>query len=51
VADIADSKALYRQDSDTTRGNPRFLPAAAKKQQQRTANHNSQKSSKTKCDR
>jgi hypothetical protein len=47
VADIADSKALYRQDSDTTRGNPRFLPAPAKKQQQRTASHNSQKSSKT----
>jgi hypothetical protein len=30
VADIADNKALYRQDSDTTRGNPRFLPAAGK---------------------
>jgi hypothetical protein len=47
VADTADSKARYSQDSDTTRGNPRFLPAAAKKQQQRTASHNSQKSSKT----
>jgi hypothetical protein len=47
VADIADSKALYSQDTDTTGGNPRFLRATAKKQQQRTASHNSQKSSKT----
>jgi hypothetical protein len=31
VADIADSKALYSQDTDTIGGNPRFLPAAAKK--------------------
>jgi len=46
VADIADSKALYRQDTDTTGGNPRFLPAAAKnnsKEQPATTARNHQK--------